>query len=55
MKINNRVILDFKDYPDLKSESPLNIFKRVVREYTYYFEDGKVIFYTKNLKTPFLT
>jgi DNA polymerase type B, organellar and viral len=55
MKINNRIILKFKDYPDKKSESPLINFRRVVREYEYYLENGKVILFTKLKKTEFLS
>lgn len=55
MKINNRSILDFIDYPDKKSESPLINFRRLVKGYEYYFEDGKVILFTKLKKTDFLS
>jgi hypothetical protein len=54
LQINDRTIFEFKDFPDLKSESPLMNFNRTMKEYNYFFENGILILQTNVKKTLFI-
>jgi DNA polymerase type B, organellar and viral len=54
LKINDRLILKFKDYPNLNCECPLNNFTRYIKSYTQYFENSKLVLYTILKQTKFI-
>ena len=47
MKIENRNIFEWIDYPDLKSESPLCNFKRTIKGHTHHIVNGIFIAQTQ--------